>query len=86
MSQTSKSSRSGPSPLTIASDPCASSAVRDQAPQVRQRAADDETPTLAPRPRISRSHFDAAPCPSLETTDAPSVTSPVMRRPVGGYD
>jgi len=30
MSQTSKSSRSGPSPLTIAPDPCAASAVRDQ--------------------------------------------------------
>ena len=40
--------------LTIAPHPCASSATRDQAPQVRQRAADDETPTLAPRPRSSR--------------------------------
>jgi len=57
MSQTSKSSRSGPSPLTIAPDPCAASAVRDQAPQVRQRAADDETPTLAPRPGMSRSRL-----------------------------
>ena len=60
MSQTSKSSRSGPSPRMIASDLCASSAKRDQAPQVRQRAADDETPTLAPRPRTSRSRLGRA--------------------------
>ena len=50
MSQTSKSSRFGPSAITIARQPCAPSAMRDQAPQVRQHVAVDETPTLAPSP------------------------------------
>jgi len=86
MSQTPKSSHSGPSPLTIAPHPCAASATCDQVPQVRQHVGDEETPTRAPAPATVALPCDAAPCPSLETTDAPPVTSLVMWRPVEGYD
>ena len=85
MSQTTKSSRSGPSPLTIASQP-----MRTERCAITDHRSGSAPPMMRrpPSPRIAviAFPFDAAPPPSLETTDTPSVMSPVMRRPVRGHD
>jgi len=71
MSPTAKSSRSGPSPCTIAGHTCATSAVaiRDQrSGSTRAMIRHPPSPRLA----ALALPFDAAPPPSLETTDTPT--------------
>ena len=85
MSPTSNSSRVGPSPITIASE-----FLRQQRAAIIDHRSGSVRATIrrppSPRHAVVAFPFDAAPPPSLETTDTPSVMSPDMRRPVRGYD